>query len=308
MTITPSRLLAILLSIGALVLVFGLWQGSMPKESSTPTVAATIFPIYDLTQRIAGNDVGVELILSPGASPHTFEPTPSDVARLSNAQVVYTIGNNLDTWADTIIDATGAENVRLDQGITLRENTEEEEHEHEHEDDHDHEDGPTDPHYWLNGENGIIMTATIERDLSERFPQYATAFHERAESLRAEITSTNTTIQSLLATRTNTNIVTFHDAWYYFADAYGLKVAGTFEPSAGREPTPAVLVELTRTVRNAKVHTIFTEPQFSTAGIASFAKDNNITIATIDPIGGTPSMASYTHLLLTNAQIIAQNE
>ncbi len=266
-----------------------------PTTNTRPTVAATIFPAFDLTRRIAGDDLEVVLILPPGASPHTFEPTPSDITKSSRATVVYAIGHGFDDWAAPIIESSGAPQVILDKDITLLAS-------------HDEDEGPIDPHYWLDAKNALVMAGTIMDDLSAHFPAHKAAFAERERLLTIELTKLDADVRSILAPRKSRSIVTFHDAWYYFANAYGLKVAGSFEPSSGREPTPAFLAELTKTLKTSNVHTLFAEVQSSTEGIESFAKDNGITIATLDDIGGSPAVESYSDLLLTNAHVISAHE
>jgi ABC-type Zn uptake system ZnuABC Zn-binding protein ZnuA len=309
MRISPLAWVGMTLS-AVLLVVLAVSVARLDLGTDRPTVAVTIFPAYDLTRTVAGDDVQVELVLPPGASPHTFEPAPADIGRLAHARVVYAIGHDLDAWATPLAEATGSEIITLDAGIVLRESHEhEDEHAHEHEEEHAEElhHGEIDPHYWLDARNGVKMVDTITADLSVRFPAFAPAFAERANALKAELVETDREVRALLANRANKRIVTFHDAWYYFADAYGLEIAGTFEPSSGREPTPAFLAELQRTLARARVKTIFAEVQSSTAGIDSFARDNNIDIAVFDDIGGTSTTASYSALLLSNARIIAEN-
>lgn len=288
-------------------------------DTSKPLVATTIFPLYDITQNIAGELVDVSLILPPGASPHTFEASPSVLRTLSSSDVVYAIGYGLDDW---IFDLSASQNssvYTVDSGISIRSEEEEEEpidesveedhdedsEDEEHEDEHGH--GPDDPHYWLAIENAQIITQNISQDLAQRYPTYAEAFAENAKNYLKQLEDTQSQLVSLLEPLENKNIVTFHDAWYYFAESLNLNIVGTFEPSAGREPTPRYLAELAEGLEQAGTYTIFSEPQFGTANLESFANDNNILIVELDPIGGVENRASYIDVMIYNAQTIAQN-
>ena len=137
-----------------------------------------------------------------------------------------------------------------------------------------------------------------ERDL-KTFENFLT-YEKRLKSLHDDIIN-------ILRDAEDKNIVTFHDAWYYFAEAYGLNVIGTYEPTAGREPTPQYLVALVEMLRQAKVKTFYTEPQFSSEKIKSFLQDNNLQMAVIDPEGSLSGLDSYIAMMQYNAKTIAQN-
>ena len=314
----------------------------LSSQTSSPTaedkVAATIFPLYDITQNIAGETVDVELVLPAGTSPHTFDPTPSTLRDLQGTVAIYAIGHELDGWTDTLTDSVGAETVVVDAGIEIRESAHADEHEdehdedpdedhhdeEEHDDDHDdhedeeeHEDeddhdghahGATDPHYFLSISNANTIAQTIADDLSQRFPEHAETFNANLEDYLAELGLAQNEIIATLDGVENNNLITLHDAWYYFAEEYDLNVVGTFEPSPGREPTPQYLIELTEAVESARVNTIYSEPQLATDSIDAFVSDNGLTIAELDPIGGVEGRMSYIDLMKYNAEVIAQNQ
>lgn len=281
--------------IGAiLILGFGLWVlgFSLPKfskvDSEKPTVAATIFPLYDIVKNIAGNNIDVFLILPPGASPHTFEPTPTILREVEKSQTVFAIGYGLDDWTKNLVDDQQKILV-VDDGIKLREN---------------------DPHYFLTGVNAIQISKNIADSLSKTFPEFANEISRNAKNYQNQLQQMDEEIAIIFQNLTpNTqSLITFHDAWYYFADAYGLTIAGAFEPTAGREPTPQYLAELSDTIKKTGVKIIYAEPQFSTRGMEAFLKDHNISIATIDPEGGGEESTSYIEMMLSNARTIAQNQ
>lgn len=267
-----------------------------------PIVATTIFPVYDLVSNIAGDKIEVIQIMPAGANPHTFEPTPSLIKKVTGADVFFKIGYGLDDWVDTIASqantnesiATGSAVTtiqRLDDGLKLRET-----------------DDAIDPHYWLAIPNAKQMARNIEATLSTTYPQYSVEFKNNLEAYLLELDSTDKQIRTTLESVANKNLVTMHDAWYYFSDEYGLTIAGTFEPASGKEPTPQFLSELLTAVEKYDVQTIYSEPQTPEATIESFAADNNLKIAQLDDIGGVAGRASYLELMNYNAQVIAQNQ
>lgn len=303
--------------------LFFVRQASSPNDN-TGTIGATIFPVYDITNQIAGEQFDVVLLLPPGSSPHTYEPTPSVLQAVEGAPVIFGIGEELDTWAQGIASASRSEFVSLEQGITLREfgeaheedhdEHEDEEHEDEHgnedhdEDEHeaeehaDHHHGEHDPHYWLDPNNAIIMANTIAAELAEQDPANESVYKERAEKFASRLTRFDESFTSRLADAEDTAIITFHDAFGYFADHYGVNVVATVEPFPGQQPTPQYLAELQETIRDTGAEAIFIEPQLSTEGIAQFAGDNNVRIGTLDPLGGVEGRDTYIGLLQYNVE------
>jgi len=285
--------LIVTLLVGGLVVLFA----TLPKlsKNTEPSVAATIFPVYDIAKNVAGDAVKVTLILPPGTDAHSFEPSPSLLKELSGARAVYAIGHQIDDWSTVLVEDVGAEIVLVDKGVTLREST-------------DIEDGPFDPHYWLTVPNAKIIAATIADDLTVRFPEQTQTFSDNLKTYLQNLDETDAEIRVNLKDILNKNIVTFHDAWYYFASEYGLTVAGTFEPTAGREPTPQYLAALVSKIKEANVKTLYYEPQMSITGFETFANDYNVKLKVLDDIGGVVPYDSYINLMKTNASTLQNNQ
>lgn len=285
--------LVVTLLLGGLVVAISF----LPRlaKNTEPSVAATIFPVYDIARNIAGDAVKVTLILPPGTDAHSFEPSPSLLKELNGARAVYAIGYQIDDWSTVLTKDVGATTVLVDKNITLREST-------------DVEDGPYDPHYWLAIPNAKIIAQTIANDLAVRFPEHAQIFSDNLTAYEQSLDAADAEIRLTLKDIPNKNIVTFHDAWYYFASEYGLTVAGTFEPTAGREPTPQYLAELVSKITEAKVKTLYYEPQMSISGFETFAKDYNVQLKILDDIGGVAPYDSYINLMKTNASTLQNNQ
>ncbi len=296
-----KNLLFILSLFVVSILAFYLLSTPSDTYNGRPIVATTIFPIYDITKNIVGDKVDVVMTLPAGANPHTFEPTPSMVREVQNASIFFKIGYGLDDWVDNLASqsntkrsvATGSAETtiqRLDDGISLR-----------------IYDGQTDPHYWLTIQNAKIIATNITSTLIKTYPEYTDEFQKNLVFYLQKLDNTNSNIKAQMELIENKNIVTMHDAWYYFADAYDLKVIGTFEPSSGKEPTPQYLADLLTAIKSNNIKTTYFEPQSSIATFASFASDNNLEISELDDLGGSVGRESYIELMNYNAQIISQN-
>lgn len=285
----PLAILFTALAAIAVVALAAYAPKSPPAVTNGPDVAVSIFPLYDIVTHVAGDAVDVHLMLPPNASPHTYEPTPSDVAAINDAAVVYRIGYGLDDWATDIANAR-TDVLTLSESLALRRSS----------------DGIVDPHYWLTIENAKTIAALAAQDLGAHFPAYRTQFQQNLTQYLAALDNADVQIRTTLSAMENTSIVTMHDAWYYFADTYGLDVIGTFEPSGGREPTPQDLGALTHSMAVNEVTTIFVDAGESTAAVETFASDNGYTIRTVDPEGTT--YESYIDLMLGNARVFSQNQ
>jgi ABC-type Zn uptake system ZnuABC Zn-binding protein ZnuA len=167
-------------------------------------------------------------------------------------------------------------------------------------------DGTLDPHYWLNLGNARKIADNIANAMIETDPAHAAAYREQARVYGGELAEKEREWRAALAPARGAPILTFHDAWFYFAEDFGLKIAGTFQPAAGQEPAPRYLARLRQAIAAGQIHIIFIEPQLSTGVIRSFAKDNHVGIAELDPLGGTAGRTTYLELMAFNVRAVLQ--
>ncbi len=324
------------------------------NKENKPKVAATIFPIYDITRQIGGEDLEVVSILPPGGSPHYFEVNPSLLKNLKGTGTIFMIGQELDGWVEKIVDnIDSAELVDLSQSINLKEFEEHDDHEeheeegehhedeheehadhdhHEHEEihedhhdeeshhedhddhegdhehEHEHAHGENDPHYWLSPDNAKVIANVIYTELSEDYPALEKDFRVRRDLFINELETKNKEWKEKIAKVNNKNLVTFHDAFDYFADHFGLNILATFEPFAGKEPTPKYLANLEHIIEEKNIKAMYVEPQFSAASLESFANDNNVSLGILDPLGGEKERQTYIDLIDYNVNSIINTQ
>lgn len=287
----PSFMLLIgaglLVLIGA-VLFFAVTQTPQPQseQGQKLRVAATIYPLYDLVRQVAGNHADVALIVPPGSLEHNFELTPKILSDLSGVKTIFAIGYGLDTWALQVTNAIPGSTISVvDLGIRVRENV-----------------GGPDPHYWLHFGNARLIAGTIAEYLSTLDQENALVYRENAEKLKEDLVREEVELQTQLEPYRGAPILVFHDAWFYFAENFGLEIAGAFEPFVAEEPTPRHLAELASIVKEKNIITFFTEPQLSSAAIESFAEEYRLGIAVLDPLGGMSGRLTYQELMRYNAE------
>ncbi|HET6370024.1 MAG TPA: metal ABC transporter substrate-binding protein [Nitrospiria bacterium] len=278
---------AVLLVVGVVYFIAG--KAPSTDQRTKAAVAATIYPLYDIARNVAGEDAEVKLILPPGASPHLFEFSPKQLEGLQNAREVFAIGHGLDDWAAQVASvAKDARVIVVDRGIELRK----------------FENGAIDPHYWLHLGNARQIADNIAKSLAEVDPEHAEAYRARSDAYKMKLSEKERELKEVLTSAQGKPILTFHDAWFYFAGNFGLTIAGTFEPAAGEEPTPRYLAALRQEIGEKRIRIIFVEPQLSTAVLESFAEDNHLSVAELDPLGGVEGRKTYLELMEFNANSI----
>ncbi|MDX2091094.1 MAG: metal ABC transporter substrate-binding protein [Kofleriaceae bacterium] len=294
---------AVLVVVASVVLALGC--GSKGGGSGKPKVAVSIFPLYDVTRRVAGDRLDVLLVLPPGKSEHGYDPAPKEIARLEGAKLGLAVGLDMDGWVENILRiADGAKIVRLGDkvqtlAIAVEPISEEEANEHEHE--HEHGDvGAPDPHFWLDPQRMLGVIDQIEVELAAVDPAGKEAFAANAKTLKAQLAEVDGTIAARSKAWTKHTIVTFHGSMSYFAKRYGVRIAAVVEPIAGKEPTAAYIAEVLEAVKRGKAVALFTEPQLDKGPGEMIAREAGIPLGELDPVGGVGGRESYEKLLLWN--------
>lgn len=251
------------------------------------TVITTLFPLYDFTRAIAGDRADVQLLLPPGAEAHSFEPRPSDMARLSKADLFVFTSARMEPWADKVFK--GAQNPRLTAvdtsvGIAMAE-TGEDRHghpgdrkkKHGHRDDHD--DHGTDPHIWLDFSNAAKMAATIRDALIAKDPEGREVYAKNALKLAADLDALDKKYVAMLATCEKKTLVSGgHFAFGYLATRYGLSYQSAYGFSPSAEPSPRDLMRMTSMLRKQEIKYLFYEELIEPRVAETIAKETGVTL------------------------------
>jgi zinc transport system substrate-binding protein len=248
-----------------LLLALPLALPSSQTLADTPLqVFVSIPPEQTFVERIGGPLIVAESMIRPGVNPHTYEPTPNQIARLASARLYIGIGLPFEkAWADRI-RAVNPSIRFLDAhaGIQLHV-MDEHDHDEEHSDhEHDSHDGATevDPHIWTSPLLVKQVAHNISRALAELDPDHAQDYAQNLAVFHADLDALDRDIRAELAGLKQRRFMVFHPAWGYFAETYGL-VQVPIE-KAGKEPGPRRLAALIDQARREDVKTIFVQPQF----------------------------------------------
>jgi ABC-type Zn uptake system ZnuABC Zn-binding protein ZnuA len=273
-----------------------------PAQAEPLRVVATIQPIAMLVREVAAARAEVSVLVPPGASPHSFEPQPSDMAALAGAALLVEVGGDLDAWVRALAAAASPAPPRL----TLLDVPELDllpasaGHAHTASERHD-------PHVWLDPlrVRDALLPALAAR-LAALDPADRAGYESRLRDARQRMSALDAETRATLAGR-GRRFVAFHAAWRYFAQRYALEEIGVVEEAPGEEPTPRELAGLVERAREASVAAILVEPQLSPRIAEALAAELGATTVRVDPNGDPtdPERDTYPELMRWNARAFA---
>ena len=279
-----------------------------PSGDGTYRILATTSVFADLARLAVGDAVLVESIVPAGVDVHTFEPSPSDVARIASADLIVANGLGLDAWIAKLISAAGkSSSVLLNLGDGL-----------------DSADGWTyldaratgnvgahdgvDPHVWLDPKGAALYVEKIAARASADRPDLAAEIDAAKGGGLGELARLDRELAASFAAIPveRRRFVPFHDAFGYFARAYGIAVVGVAIQAPGQEPSAKEIAALIDAIRAANVTAIFSESQFPTRVAERIAAESGATVVASlfsDALGAAPA-DTYIGAMRANAAAI----
>ena len=161
-----------------------------------------------------------------------------------------------------------------------------------------------DPHYWLSVDNALLIANKVKNELVKIDPTNHDYYEANLISYNEKLSDLQNYIEVSLKDSKGKGIITFHDAFAYFASDYGIIILSTIEPFAGKEPTPLYLSQVQDIIKSKKVKVLFKEPQLSSDLLISYANDFGVTILTLDPVGGGQETNTYIDMMKFNTDEI----
>jgi ABC-type Zn uptake system ZnuABC Zn-binding protein ZnuA len=274
-------------------------------------VTVSIHPLALLVAEVGGDAVEVRTLLAPGASPHGFEPRPSQVRDLARAHLLVTVGAGLDPWADRLHKAVAADvpHLELADHVPLIPFREPDHDADGHGHDQGHDQGAGDPHFWLDPVRvRDHAVPAVVAALSAAAPGEADGFAARGAAFRERLGALDRELAEGLAPVSGRAFVAFHAAFTYFAARYGLRQVGVVEPTPGREPSARWMRDVVRAARDGGARAVLIEPQFNPRVARNLARQFDGRVVTVDPIGDPsgPSGRSYAGLMRFNLRAFTE--
>lgn len=293
----PRRSRSLKVVLAGLILLPLLAACSSGDDDDRPSVVASFYPLQFVADRIVGDRARVTNLTSPGVEPHDLELTPRQVARLSEADLVF-FESGLQPAVDRSIENSGPkERLDVDSVVEL-------DHEAEAGDGHDHEG---DPHFWQDPTLLAEVAGAFTEKMAAIDPDNAAAYRSNNTALQADLATLDTDIRTGLESCVSRTLVVSHDAFHYFAERYDLTVHAIAGLSPDAEPSPQHLAELQDLIRTEKITTVFNETLASPKQARTLADDLGITTAVLDPIEGLGKDVSgqdYLSLMRSNLAAI----
>jgi len=265
---------------------------------AAPQVAVSIKPIHSLVASIMKGIAEPELILKGAGSPHTYQMKPADAEMLQNADLVFWVGPELEKFLEKPIESlsSNAKVVELEDapGLTIlpmREGGAFEPHddgdEGHAEEGHGHDEGEHDAHIWLNTGNAKTLAKAITTALSETDPANAPRYTANLAALETNLDALSAEIKTTVASVKDRPIVVFHDAYQYFENEFGIRVAGSITVSPETLPGAARISEIHEKLKTLGSSCVFAEPQFEPKLVNVVLEGTQAKSGTLDPEAAT---------------------
>ena len=286
----------------------------MSFANAEAKVIASIKPLHSLVSYVM-DGVGTPGILVDGSSsPHTFQLKPSHATMLQEADIIFWIGEDLESFLETPLKsiAKNSRHITLMESDEIEmlkfreknifgdhdehddhdehaddhdEHEEHEEHgdEHDDHDEHGHAHGEYDIHFWLDPEIAKTIVKIVTRELSEIDPANSSAYNSNSAKALKEIDQLINDVKSKI--NRDAKYVVFHDAYQYFEKRFGVEVIGALTVNPEVLPGAKQLAEIREVIEHENVNCLFSEPQFNPSIAETIARDTGVKAAIIDPLG-----------------------
>jgi zinc transport system substrate-binding protein len=281
-------------------------SSSVPSASTAQplTVVATFVPIYEFTKAVVGDKAQVEILIPPGSEVHDYQTKPEDLKKLAQAKLLIKNGLGLDDFADGLISSSGNAELKVvnsSQGVkTLGQVGElvpivkgEKE-------------GPSNPHIWLDPIRAQQQIVNIRDALIAVDPSHSESYKSNAEAYIGKLQTLDQEYKKTLALSSKKEFITFHDAFPYLADRYGLKQLAIIAIPED-ELTPEDVQKTVQAAKKYKVKVLLSEPGVDNKLFTTLSKDLNITVKSIDSLeNGTLDPDYYFKVMRANLEVLKE--
>nr|WP_232239562.1 zinc ABC transporter substrate-binding protein [Pseudomonas alkylphenolica] len=277
----------------------------MAQVQAEVRVLASIKPLQQIAAAVQDGVGSPDVLLPPGASPHHYALRPSDVRKVSDVELLYWIGPDMEGFLPRVLKGRSKTTVAVQDlpGLQLR-HFGEDSHSHEHDDDgdehdHDHRPGSLDAHLWLSSANARVIAAKMVADLSAADPANAARYQSNLKAFDARLDALDARLQKRLAGISGKPFFVFHEAFDYFESAYGLKHTGVFSVAAEVQPGAQHVAAMRKRLQAVGKTCVFSEPPMRPRLAETLTAGLPVTLAELDALGGTEpaSAQGYEQLL-----------
>ncbi len=262
------------LLLSLLLLLTGCAKAPEPVD-----VAATTLPVYEFTQALCqGTELRVGRLVTESVSClHDYSLNVNQVRLAEQAEVLVLSGAGLEDFMEDLL--AGKTAIDASQGIALLKG---EEHDHEEQGEHDGHHHESDPHIWLSPENAKIMAQNICQGLTRQYPQWEPVFTDNLQGLLTRLDALEQYGQNTLKALSCRELITFHDGFSYFAQAFDLHILAALEEESGSEASAKELIGLIRLARAHSLPAVFVEKNGSASAADILCRETGAKKATLN--------------------------
>ncbi len=271
-----KRLTALILAVMSMLSIIAL-TGCTAEENkkngdNTFTIVTSFYPIYVFTKNVIGDIPGVELINMTEPQTgclHDYQLIPADLKTLEKADAFVINGAGMEAFMDKVIrQQPDLDIIEASKGIELLKD----------------DNGEENPHVWVSISGAVTEVKNIAEGLAASDTKNAAAYRENADRYAKLLEQQREKMHQQLDGFKNKDIVTFHEAFPYFAKEFGLNIVSVVEREPGTEPSAGELAGLIDKIRDTKVKVLFAEPQYSQKSAESIAKETGAKVYMLDPV------------------------
>ena len=292
---------------------------ALPAASLAETVVTSFYPIYLFALNLTDGLDGVEVhnLAAPGTGClHDYQLQTGDMKKLAQADVFLINGAGMESFLPGVTDAfPDLPVVNASEGVDLLDAEVEgvviDAHDgHDEDEDHDHDDGSYNAHIWLDAANAQIMVSNLAAGLMAALPEQAEAISANRDAYLARLSALDEELTEGLADLPHRDIITFHEAFPYFAQAYGLNVAAVVNREPGDALSPARLAELVQVVRDLGAPPLFVEPQYDDMAARTLSAETGAPVYELDPVVTGPEedipLTYYEDMMRQNMTVLQE--
>ena len=265
------------------------------KKDGQLHIVTSFYPMYIATANITKGVEGVQVInmTKPQAGClHDYQLSTDDMKTLENADIFVANGAGMESFMDKIIkEYKDLQVIDASKDIDLLE-----------------ENGEANPHVWLDVDNAIKQVENISEQLCDADPDHAEAYKANAAVYVGRLKELQAEMSNELKDISHRDIVTFHEAFPYFAQEFNLNIIEVIEREPGTEPTPQELENIIKDVNKLPSKILFTEPQYSPAAAKTIARETGARIYMLEPIvtgeANEQALDAYINTMKQNAAIL----
>ncbi|MCR6544082.1 metal ABC transporter substrate-binding protein [Dehalobacterium formicoaceticum] len=271
-------------------------QSNQDEEGTPLKIVTSFYPMYIMALNITDGIPGVEVVNLTEPTTgclHDYQLTPGDMVNLQDAQIMIVNGAGMESFLDKITEnSSNMKMIDASKGLELLQNE---------------TDGESNPHLWVSISGAISQTKNIGQQLAESDPDRAALYLANTETYIEKLEQLRTKMHQTIDPLDNRDIVTFHEAFPYFAREFDLNIQAVIQREPGSEPSPGELTDTIQVVKASGAKVLFAEPQYGDTAAETIARETGAQLYYLDPaVTGPADKDAYLQIMEDNLQVLGE--